>query len=160
MPGCTAATTIPSQAGSSADRAGGSRSIGPSEWASTTEQPLPSRPLRRGTIEATDGMFTPGMFTPGRLTAGRFTCGRFTCGRCIDGSTAGIEMPVPPTPGIRRSRSWRRGLPGSSSWITVHAAAAGGAAAASDTATTWIVREATGRVQRRPLRSTTSSSKS
>jgi hypothetical protein len=112
--------TIPSQAGSSAARAGGSRSIGPSEWTSTTEYPLPRRPLSRGTIDDTDGSDTPGnRGTAGSGTDGKGIDGIGTDGNDTDGivgrPTDGIESPAPATPGSRRSRSWSRGLPGSSS---------------------------------------------
>jgi hypothetical protein len=98
-PGCTPATTIPSHDGSSADRAGGSRSIGPSGCTSTVECPVSSRPLRRGTIDDIDGMPTAGSGTPGTFgidtlgsgtlgmeTLGIDTFGMGTLGSDIDGS--------------------------------------------------------------------------
>jgi dimethylglycine dehydrogenase len=75
---------------------------------------------------------------------------------------AGIGTYDMPTLGRRRSRSCRRGLPGSSSWITFQASpfSAAGTAATSATATTCTVRDARGRDHRRPPRSTASNSMS
>ena len=89
MPGCTPATTIPSHDGSSADRAGGSRSIGPSACTSTVEWPVVSSPLSRGTIDDTLGRDTPDRFTDGIF--GMVIAGRPTLGMVIEGmGIAGI----------------------------------------------------------------------
>ncbi|MEI7931420.1 MAG: MFS transporter [Actinomycetes bacterium] len=77
----------------------------------------------------------------GMDTFGMGTLGRFIEGMDIDGiGMAGIGTYDMPTLGRRRSRSCRRGLPGSSSWITFQASpfsAAGAAATATPRTSVW-----------------------
>ena len=104
-PGWAPAITIPSQEGSSTERAGGRRSIGPAGCDSSAECPIDNSPVRRGTTALTLG--SRGIAAVESDILGSVSAGIGTWGMA---TVAGR-----PIPGRRRRRSIRRGLAGSSS---------------------------------------------